>query len=205
MSNRSGLLHASLLALVIPVCGCVSAPSIAPDAAPAGAYVLDPAHASLVWRVSHGEGLSHYTARFDRFEAAVDFDPANPADSRVDVTIEAASVSTGDPEFDAQIANGVFNANAFPTIRFTSTSVEVTGANTARVTGDLTFHGVTAPATLDVTYNGGASDPLRGGAEVIGFSATATIDRTAFGAGAYVNFGVGPTVELQIEAEFLKS
>lgn len=201
MTGRS--LRASLLAALLPAAGCVSAPSLAPDAAPAGAYALDPAHASLVWRVPHGAGLSRYTARFDRFDAALDFDPAAPENARVDVTIEAASVSTGDPDFDAQVAGAVFDAAAYPTIRFTSTAVEVTGPNTARVTGDLVFRGVSAPATLDVTYNGGATDPLRG-ADVVGFSATATIDRTAFGADAYVNFGVGATVELLIEAEFLK-
>lgn len=201
--NPSRCLRACALVLSVAAAGCISTPSIAPDAAPAGAYALDPGHASLVWRVSHGEGLSHYTARFDRFDAALDFDPANPANARVDVTIEAASVSTGDPEFDAQVASAVLDAATYPTIRFTSTTVEVTGANTARVTGDLIFHGVTAPATLAVTYNGGANDPLRG-ADVVGFSATGEIDRTAFGADAYVNFGVGPVVTLQIEAEFLK-
>jgi polyisoprenoid-binding protein YceI len=112
-------------------------------------------------------------------------------------------VSTGDPAFDAQVADVVFDATRFATIGFRSTAVEVTGPASARVTGDLTFHGVTAPATLDVTYNGGAHDPLRG-ADVIGFSATATLDRTAFGADAYVNFGVGERVELLIEAEFVK-
>lgn len=194
---------AALAALALSAAGCVSAPSIAPDAVVAGAYALDPSHASLVWRISHGEGLSHFTARFDRFDAALDFDPASPADARVDVTVEAASVSTGMPDFDAQIARAVFDAEDHPEIRFVSTAVTVTGENTAQVTGDLTFRGVTAPATLDVTYNGGANDPIRG-ADVVGFSATGTLDRTAFGADAYVNFGVGAVVELQIEAEFLK-
>jgi polyisoprenoid-binding protein YceI len=190
-------------ATVCLVAACVSAPSTAPQAAPAGAYVLDPNHASLIWRVSHGAGLSRYTARFDRFSAALDLDPAAPEQARLDVAVEAASVSTGNPDFDSQVADVVFNAGSHPEIRFVSTSVEVTGENRARVTGDLTFHGVTAPAVLDVVYNGGAHDPLRR-ADVVGFSATGTIDRTVFGADAYTNFGVGEEVELLIEAEFLK-
>lgn len=194
---------AALAALAAALTACVSAPSTAPDAAPAGEYLLDPAHASLVWRVPHGAGLSRYTARFDRFTASLDFDPAAPEDARLDVAIEAASVSTGDPDFDAQVARVVFDAEAHPEIRFRSSSVEVTGANAARVTGDLSFHGVTAPATLEVVYNGGANDPLRGG-EVIGFSARGAIDRTAFGTDAYVSFGVGAMVEIEIEAELLK-
>jgi polyisoprenoid-binding protein YceI len=198
---RSSLLAPLMLAALA---GCVTPPSIAPDAAPAGAYRLDPAHGSLVWRVSHGEDLSHYTARFDHFDAALDFDPANPSAAHLEATVEAASVSTGNPDFDAQIADVVFDTSRYPTIRFVSTQVDVTGPNTARVTGDLAFHGMTAPLVLDVAYNGGAFDPLRG-ADVIGFSAKGSLDRTVFGADAYVNFGVGPTVDLQIEAELLKN
>ncbi|MGD2133580.1 MAG: YceI family protein [Maricaulaceae bacterium] len=206
--HANAALRLSRARLVAPLlcaglAACVTPPSIAPGAAPAGAYRLDPAHASLIWRVGHGEGLSSYAARFDRFDAALDFDPAAPEDARLDVAIEAASVSTGDPDFDAQIAQAVFGAETYPEIRFASTGVAVTGEASAEVTGDLTFRGVTAPVTLDVTYNGGANDPLRR-ADVIGFSATGAVDRTAFGATAYVNFGVGAEVELQIEAEFLK-
>lgn len=194
----------ALLAVPLALAACATQPSIAPDAAPAGAYRLDPAHASLVWRVSHGGGMSRYTARFDRFDAALDFDPANPSAARLEAAIDAASVSTGDPAFDAQVADVVLAADDHPGIRFVSTSVEITGPATARVTGDLTFHGATAPLVLDVVYNGGDFDPLRG-ADVIGFSATGSLDRTAFGADAYLNFGVGAVVELQIEAELLKN
>jgi polyisoprenoid-binding protein YceI len=191
------------LAALGALAACVSTPSTAPGAVPAGDYILDPSHASLVWRVEHGAGLSRYTARFDRFTAALNFDPAALETARVDVAVDAASVSTGDPAFDAQIADVVLDAARHPEIRFRSTAVEVTGPNAARVTGDLSFHGVTAPVTLDVVYNGGAHDTLRG-ADVVGFSATGEIDRTAFGAGAYLNFGVGPVVSLAIEVEFLK-
>jgi polyisoprenoid-binding protein YceI len=193
----------ALLAAPMLLVACATTPSTAPDAAPAGAYVLDPAHASLVWKVQHGGGLSRYTARFDRFDAALDFDPANPTAARLEATIEAASVSTGDPEFDAQVARVVFDTDNHPTIRFASTAVELTGPGSARVTGDLTLRGVSAPVTLEVVYNGGDFDPLRR-ADVIGFSATGSLDRTAFGADAYVNFGVGPSVDFVIEAELLK-
>lgn len=199
---RAGALSAALLSGLL-LTACAVTPSTAPGAAPAGAYRLDPAHASLTWSVSHGGGLSHYVARFDRFDAALDFDAENPAASRLDVAIEAASISTGDLEFDAQIARAVFDAENHPEIRFTSTAAQVTGATTGRVTGDLMFKGVTAPVTLDVTFNGAGFDALRR-ADVAGFSATGVLDRTVFNAGVYTNFGVGAEVALQIEAEFLK-
>ena len=194
----------ALALLAGALASCISPPSIAPDAAPPGAYALDPGHASVTWRVSHGAGLSLYTARFDRFDATLDFDPADPAAARVAATIDATSVSTGDPDFDAQIARVVFDAVDHPEIRFVSTAVVVTGANSADVTGDLTLKGVTAPVTLQVVYNGGAFDILRN-ADVVGFSASGSIDRAAFGADAYVNLGVGAEVTLTIEAEFLKT
>ena len=199
--HRLAAAAASLAVLCLTA--CVATPSVAPDAAPPGGYALDPSHASLIWRVSHGEGLSIYTARFDAFSATLDFDPANPAAARLDVTIDPASVSTGDALFDDQVARVVFDAADHPEIRFVSTAVEQTEGTSATVTGDLTLKGVTLPLTLAVTYNGGAYDPLRG-ADVIGFSATGRVDRSLWGADAYVNFGVAPEVDLLIEAEFLK-
>lgn len=183
---------------------CAATPSTEIGAAPAGAYVLDEAHASITWRVWHLNGLSRYVARFDRFEAALDFDPANPAASRIEAVIDPRSVSTGDAEFDRLIATsgGLLDADDHPEIRFVSTSVEVTGDNQARVTGDLTFRGVTRPVTLEATYNGGAYDLLRR-ANAVGFSARGSINRSDFGAGRYEAFGVSDEVELLIEAEFL--
>ena len=96
----------------------------------------------------------------------------------------------------------------FPQITFRSTKVALTGAHTAKVTGDLTLHGVTKPVTLDVTYNGGypamAMDPS--GAR-IGFSAHGSFKRSAFGMGVGVpaagsNMGVSDDVDVMIETEF---
>ena len=86
--------------------------------------------------------------------------------------------------------------------------METTGPHAAKVTGDLTLHGVTKPVTLQVTYNGGyppsSFDP--GGAR-IGFSAHGTLKRSAFGVSAGIpapgtNMGVGDDVDIAIETEF---
>lgn len=197
------ILLTSALGLIIA--GCVSTPSVAPADAPSGAYVVDPNHTSVIWRIGHANGLSQYTARFDTIDAALDFDPAEPALSRVSARIAAASVSTGLPDFDAKLAGAadVFNADAHPYITFETTSVTVTGATSADVTGDLTLRGVTAPVTLSTTYNGAAFDPLRG-ADVVGFSASGSFSRAEFGADAWSAFGVGDTITVWIEAEFMK-
>jgi polyisoprenoid-binding protein YceI len=82
--------------------------------------------------------------------------------------------------------------------------VVVTGSNTGSVTGDLTFHGVTKPVTLDVTFNGGlAAHPMTRKA-AIGFTAKGTIKRSDFGVDFLIGI-VGDEVELLVDAEFQKA
>ena len=190
-----------------------SAPAPAPAAAkvPAGNYTLDKAHASLIFRVNH-LGFSHYTARFKRFDARLQFDPADLAASRVTATVDARSIETDFPDpakvdFNAQLQNEKWLDTAkFPEMTFRSTKVDVTGPNAMRVTGELTLHGVTRPVSLDATYNGGyAGHPLDPHAR-IGFSAHASLKRSEFGVAFGVpepgsTFGVGDDVEVVIEAE----
>jgi polyisoprenoid-binding protein YceI len=176
---------------------------------PAGAYGLDKTHASLTWKVMH-LGLANYTARFTDFDADLHLDPANVTNSKVSVTINPASVRTDYPhadkkDFDAKLAKGAewFNADKFPQITFTSTSLTQTGERTGKLTGDLTFLGVTKPVTLDVTFNGGmAAHPFTQKAAV-GFSATGTLKRSEWGFTTYIP-NIGDEVALMIEVEFLK-
>jgi polyisoprenoid-binding protein YceI len=164
-------------------------------------------------RVNH-LGFSHYTALILRFDADLAFDPDKPGSMRVTATADPASVETHypDPSFDfnALIEGPEFlDAAQYPEASFTSTAIEITGERSARVTGDLTLHGVTKPVTLDVTFNGGyGGHPLDVGAR-IGFSATGTFNRSDFG----MTFGLPPPgttmgvfdpVELVLEAEFVK-
>lgn len=184
----------------------------APPAPPAGVYKVDPAHASVNFRISH-LGLSHYTARFTRFGAELTFDPARSAAQSVTARIDARSLQTNYPEpakldFDAQIEKQFLQADKFPEIAFRSTRVEVTGPKTARVTGELTLHGVTRPVVLEATFNGGygenAFDPS---GSRVGFSAHGSFRRSEFGI-TYglpppgTSFGVGDEIEVAIEAEF---
>lgn len=190
-----------------------AAPAVAEvkSTAPAGAYKLDKTHTSVTFRVNH-LGMSRYTARFTRIDGALQFDPANPSAMSVEATIDPKSIETDypdpKPDFDAELAGpNWLNAVKFPQITFKSTKVEPTGANTAKVTGDFTLHGVTKPITLDVTFNGGyASAAMDPGAR-IGFSALGKIKRSEFGLAMGVpapgsTFGVGDDVEIFIETEF---
>ena len=184
---------------------CATAPVLDVAAAPEGAYVLDPAHASVNWSLSHS-GLSFYTARFDGISGALDFNPDAPTASKLDVRIDPNSVSTGDPDWDNKLATDgkYFDGNTFSEIRFVSTSAVKTSDNTGQVTGDLTLRGVTLPVTLDVTYNGAGKSFGHPGA-TLGFSAIGKIKRSDWGMTTLTNFGIGDEVTLRIEAEFNES
>jgi len=179
---------------------------------PAGAYTLEKSHASLIFRVNH-LGFSMYTARFTRFDAKLQFDPTNPAGSRVSATVDVRSLQTDFPnpetlDFNAELTGpGWLDAGQYPEMTFRSTDVTLTGPNTARVTGDFTLHGVTRPVILETTFNGGyRGHPMDPNAR-IGFSARATLKRSEFGIAFGVpepgsTLGVGDDVEIIIEAEF---
>ncbi|MDQ7018394.1 MAG: YceI family protein [Robiginitomaculum sp.] len=194
------------IALCLWLTGCVATPDPLPAAAPRGDYTLDKNHASLILRLSHGGGLSLFTARFDDFDATLDFNPDSPEQSHLSVVIETASINTGMADFDRKLAatKNLLDASAHPQIRFVSTTITRTGPQNGEVTGILTLRGVSQPITLNVHFNGTAHDPLRG-AQVIGFSADGHFSRQAFGANAWSAFGVGDEIMVHIEAEFLKT
>jgi len=177
---------------------------------PAGQYYIDKSHTSVVFRVNH-LGFSRYTAQFSRVDGKLQFDPANPTAMKVEATIDPTSLVLNAPPagfLDKLMGNEWFDAAKFPQITFRSTKVELTGATGAKVSGDLTLHGVTKPVVLDVTYNGGyppnSFDP---GGSRIGFSAHGTLKRSAFGIAYGVpapgsTMGVSDDVEFAIETEF---
>lgn len=183
--------------------------SLNPADAPAGAYRLDPRHASVIWRVRH-TGLGVYTARFDTIAGELTFDPQNPAASHVDVTIDANSVSTGllnargERSFDREIAE-VLGAGANPQIHFVSRSITATGPTTGLIQGDLTLNGQTHPVTLETQFQGGRFVQLRN-ANALAFSGRTIISRAQWGVGSVIfDQFAGDAVEILIEAEFVKT
>lgn len=181
----------------------------------AGTYAIDPTHTSVTWKVDHF-GLSAYTGRFKTVDATLEFNPEDPAATRITATIDPLSVETDYPaDYKASHADSAYdtwnedlgrnpnwlNGDAFPQITFTSTSVTQDTASTGKVTGDLTFLGVTKPVTLDVTYNGKANFPWAPEADKIGFSARTVLKRSDFGNATYAP-NIGDEVEVIIETEF---
>lgn len=186
----------------------------APDVAPilsevaSATYNIEPTHASLIWKVSHN-GLSNYTARFTDVSAVLNFNAEDPAASTLTATVNPLSVRTdhpSDPDWDTTLRTDekFFNASAFPDITYSSTSIALTGMDTGTINGDLTFLGVTKQVPLKVKFNGVRNFPYFGARDVIGFSATAKLQRSDFGMTTLLP-NIGDEVSLTIETEFLQA
>ena len=162
-------------------------------------YVLDPNHTNIVWFANHF-GFSNPSGKFANVQGTLVMDEANPGDSKLNVTVSPATVITGVPKLDEHLkSEAFFDVAKFPTATFTSTKVDVIDAHTAKVTGNLTLHGITKPLTLDVTLNKIGEHPMTK-KKTAGFSATAILKRSDFG----VNYGipnVSDDVKLSIESE----
>lgn len=186
------------------IAACASAPSTDPAALPSGEWRLDQAHASAVWRVRH-LGLSWYAGRFDEMDASLSFDPQAPEASELTAVVKAASISTGDPDFDEILrGSGWLDAEAHPEIVFRSTRIERTGETTGRIHGELSLKGQTRPAVLETEFYGGVFNPLEL-RQAVGFGADLIVDRTQFGVSGLGSRFTGEEVRLRIEAEFLRA
>ncbi len=169
-----------------------AAPSFAADT-----YKLEPTHTSVIFQWTHF-GFSHPSGKFMNAVGSVTLDQAAPAKSSVEVSFAIAGVNTGVPALDKEFQEaGWFDAAKYPNATFKSTKVDVTGKDTAKVTGDLTIHGVTKPVTLDVKLNQLGQEM---GKATVGFTATGTINRSDFGLKQYVP-AVSDQIDLSIEAE----
>ena len=163
------------------------------------AYTIDPHHTHVDFSWNHF-GFSHPVGRFDSIQGDFQFDPADPTQSSVNVTIAIDSIDTGVKALDDDLKSpAFFDAAKYPTATFKSTRVQRDGAHGLKVTGDLTLHGVTKPVVLDVVVNKVGMHPMRG-TPAAGFDATATIKRSDFGIAKYVP-NVSDEIAISISTE----
>jgi polyisoprenoid-binding protein YceI len=174
---------------------------------PVSLWNVDPVHSAIAFTVRHMV-VSKTRGRFTRWSGQVRFDPENPSASSVEVTIDPASIDTGDAQRDAHLRSAdFFDVEKFPAASFRSTRVDDLGGDRYRISGDLTMHGVTRPVSLESTYEGSGKDPW--GGERAGFIASTSIDRREFGLewNKALDTGgllVGEKVELSLEVEAVK-
>ena len=155
-------------------------------------------HAFINFKTGH-MGFSMLHGRFNDFDGSFSWDPENPQDSKVSVTINTASVDSNHAERDKHLRTADFlNVDKHPQATFVSTDVEVTGENTAKVTGDFTFNGVTKPVVIDAVFIGEGDDPW--GGYRAGFEGTTSIKLADYN----VSVDLGPAsavVELDLTIE----
>lgn len=169
-----------------------------------GAYVLDKDHASLIFEINH-LGFSTFLGSFDNFEASLDFDPENVANSSLEVIVDITSLDVNLPEFEEELlGSNWFDAENFPQAIYRTTSLTGQEGNIYTFEGEMTLHGVTAPMTLNVEFNGGGRNFLTR-SYTLGFEADATFLRSDFGVDRFTNFGVGDEITLNINVEFQES
>jgi polyisoprenoid-binding protein YceI len=170
-----------------------------------GQWTADTGHSEVSFAIRH-LGLSKVRGRFERFAATLDIGDT-VADTRVAATVELASVSTNQADRDAHLrGTDFFSIEQHPALGFASTAIEG-GEGDWRLTGDVTLNGRTRPITLDVEFHGAQVHPVYQ-QQRLGFSATGTLKRSAFG----IEFGLlpiagdtlmlGDDVKLEIEIQF---
>jgi polyisoprenoid-binding protein YceI len=170
---------------------------------------IDPAHSVAEFKVKHMM-ISNVKGRFSKVSGALVRDESDPAKSRVETSIEAASIHTGDEQRDAHLRSAdFFDVQHFPALTFKSNSVRAAKEGELSVEGDLTIHGVTRSITFAVE---GPTPPSKDpwGNTRIAISASAKINRKDFGLtwNAALETGgilVGEEVTITLEVQFVKA
>ena len=188
--------------LTLVLLAALAAPALAEPT-----WQIDPAHSSIQFGVRHLM-ISTVKGKFPKFTATVVGDEKDPAHARVEASIDAASIDTGEPKRDSHLKSAdFFDVEKYPTITFKSTKVEAVGDRRFKLHGDLTMHGVTKPVVLDVE----ATPEVKGmqGETRAGARATTKVNRKDFG----INWSksmdgggvvVGDDVDVTIEVEGVK-
>jgi polyisoprenoid-binding protein YceI len=148
------------------------------DIPAAGTFTIDASHSAAAFTVRHMV-VAKTRGRFNDFSGQITI-ADDPLASSVNVTIDAASVTTGDTKRDDHLRNPDFlDVEKYPTLEFASTSVRHSGGSNFEVVGDLTIAGQTHPVTLDLEYDGVIDDPW--GGQRAGFTAKTKINREDWG------------------------
>jgi polyisoprenoid-binding protein YceI len=184
-------LFAAAAALAVSASGALAAPET---------YELDPSHSQVVFSYNH-LGFSTTTGMFSGFEGTIEFDAEDPANSSVSVSMPIMSMFTGWEKREAHfMSDEFFGAKEGDMVTFTSTGIEVTGENSAKITGDLSMNGITKSVVLDTVLNQKADAHPMNNRPWMGFDATTTLLRSDFGVGKFAPY-VSDEVQVRISIE----
>jgi polyisoprenoid-binding protein YceI len=170
-------------------------------------WKFDPFHTQVEFSAKH-LGMMTVRGHFNEVVAGGEIHPDEPTRSRVEATINTASIRTHNEQRDKDLRSSNFlEIDKFPTMTFKSTKIEHVGGDRYKVTGDLTIKATTKPVTLDVVKYGEFNDPMMG--HRIGYAAETKINRKDFGMNFDAmldgKFVVSNEISINIEGEILES
>ncbi|WP_440977318.1 YceI family protein [Pseudoxanthomonas winnipegensis] len=181
---------------------CLLAALAMPGAAWAASetYQLDPVHTRVLFSVSHA-GFSQAMGTVSGSTGLIEFDPDDWSRARVQVSVPLDRADLGDAAWNKAVAaSNLLDVKDHPRAEFVSTRVMPRGGDHFDVVGQLTLHGVTREVTLAVTFNQLKRHPLPPFRRTVGFSATTTLSRAAFGIDAWPSV-IGDAVQLNLQVE----
>ncbi|MCW7944168.1 polyisoprenoid-binding protein [Streptomyces hygroscopicus] len=156
------------------------AAAVNPDlAALTGHYTVDPAHSTFGFIARHAM-VTNVKGSFQDFEGALRLDGSDPSKSTASIDVKMDSIDTGSADRDNHLrSSDFFKTDEHPAMTFRSTEAQALGGDDYRITGDLTILGTTRPITIDLEFNGAATDPF--GNERVGFEGKAELLRSEWG------------------------
>ncbi|TAH19631.1 MAG: polyisoprenoid-binding protein [Cytophagales bacterium] len=170
-------------------------------------WTIDTMHSEVLFKVKHLV-ISTVTGSFNRFSAALEADKEDFTDAKVSFTADIDSIDTNNEQRDGHLkSDDFFNAEKYPQLSFTSTSLEKKSGSDYVLKGNLTIRDNTKAVELAVDFGGVAKDPY--GQTKVGFEATGKINRKEFGltwsavteAGGIV---VSDEIKLLLNVQFVK-
>jgi polyisoprenoid-binding protein YceI len=198
------LISAVALAALVPA--TIAGPALAAETSSAVEWTIDPTHTRVGFTVPHMV-VSEVDGAFREYSGKVLLDEKDLTKSKVELTIQVASVDTGVPDRDKHLRNGdFFDAEKHPTITFKSTKVTKAG-KAFKITGDMTIRGVTKSVTLDATLSEAVTSPW--GKQVRGAKITGKLNRLDYGVSWNKaldkgGIAVGNEVTLEVKTEINK-
>jgi polyisoprenoid-binding protein YceI len=171
----------------------------------ANIWSVDNAHSKLGFEITHLM-LTDIEGSFKNVESKITASKADFSDAVVELTADVNSVNTDNEKRDAHLlAADFFDATKYPKLTFKSTSFKKVGNNKYKVAGNLNFHGVTKPVTLDAVLKG-ININAESKKETAGFKVTGMIKRSDFNFGSkYPTAMLSDEVNLNANVQFVKN
>ena len=172
-----------------------------------GTWKFDPMHTQVEFAAKH-LGMMTVRGHFNEVNAGGTIDVEHPEKSRIEATINTASIRTHNDQRDKDLRSSNFlEIDKYPTMTFKSTKIEHQGGDRYKITGDLTIKDNTKSVTLEVVKYGEFNDPMMG--HRIGYAAETKINRKDFGmrfdAMLDGKFVVSDIIQINIEGEIVEA